>query len=146
VKLSFTLFGDSFTNLPANKLVIRLQPEEGVEVTVMNKVPGLTSTGSMDLQKSKLDLSFSEEFGDKRIADAYEKLLLEVMLGNQALFVRRDEVEQAWTWVDSIINAWNKNNELPEPYQAGTWGPVSSIGLLAREDRSWYENRIKKKQ
>lgn len=140
------LFGDSFTNLPANKLVIRLQPEEGVEVTVMNKVPGLTSTGSMDLQKSKLDLSFSEEFGDKRIADAYEKLLLEVMLGNQALFVRRDEVEQAWTWVDSIINAWNKNNELPEPYQAGTWGPVSSIGLLAREDRSWYENRIKKKQ
>lgn len=139
------LFGDSFTNLPANKLVIRLQPEEGVEVTVMNKVPGLTSTGSMDLQKSKLDLSFSEEFGDKRIADAYEKLLLEVMLGNQALFVRRDEVEQAWTWVDSIINAWNKNNELPEPYQAGTWGPVSSIGLLAREDRSWYENRIKKK-
>lgn len=140
------LFGDSFTNLPANKLVIRLQPEEGVEVTVMNKVPGLTSTGSMDLQKSKLDLSFSEEFGDKRIADAYEKLLLEVMLGNQALFVRRDEVEQAWTWVDSIINAWNKNNELPEPYQAGTWGPVSSIGLLAREDRSWYENRIKKKR
>lgn len=140
------LFGDSFANLPANKLVIRLQPEEGVEVTIMNKVPGLTSSGSMDLQKSKLDLSFSEEFGDRRIADAYEKLLLEVMLGNQALFVRRDEVEQAWTWVDSIINAWNKNNELPEPYQAGTWGPVSSIGLLAREDRSWYESKIKKKK
>ena len=140
------LFSDSFTNLPANKLVIRLQPEEGVEVTVMNKVPGLTSTGSMDLQKSKLDLSFSEEFGDRRIADAYEKLLLEVMLGNQALFVRRDEVEQAWTWVDSIMNAWSKNNELPEPYQAGTWGPVSSIGLLAREDRSWYESKIKKKK
>jgi glucose-6-phosphate 1-dehydrogenase len=140
------LFSDSFASLPPNKLVIRLQPEEGVEVTVMNKVPGLTSSGSMDLQKSKLDLSFSEEFGDRRIADAYEKLLLEVMIGNQALFVRRDEVEQAWSWVDSIIAAWNSNSELPEQYQAGTWGPVSSIGLLAREDRSWYESKIKKKK
>ncbi|MGQ8365677.1 glucose-6-phosphate dehydrogenase [Glaciecola sp. 1036] len=140
------LFGDSFQNLPANKLVIRLQPEEGVEITVMNKVPGLTSSGSMNLQKSKLDLSFSEEFADERIADAYEKLLLEVMIGNQALFVRRDEVEHAWQWVDSIIDAWAKENEDPEPYQAGTWGPVSSIGLLAREGRTWYEAKLKKKK
>ncbi len=140
------LFTDSFPNLPPNKLVIRLQPEEGVEVTVMNKVPGLTSSGSMDLQKSKLDLSFSEEFSETRIADAYEKLLLEVMIGNQALFVRRDEVEQAWHWADSIINAWQSNSEGPEPYQAGTWGPVSSIGLLAREERSWYESKIKKRK
>jgi glucose-6-phosphate 1-dehydrogenase len=139
------LFGTSFASLPANKVVIRLQPEEGVEVTVMNKVPGLTSTSSMDLQKSKLDLSFSEEFSDKRIPDAYEKLILEVMIGNQALFVRRDEVEQAWKYVDSIIDAWKANNEAPEGYQAGTWGPVSSIGLLAREDRSWYESKMKKK-
>lgn len=139
------LFGDSFATLPPNKLVIRLQPDEGVEVTVMNKVPGLTGTGSMDLQKSKLDLSFSEEFSDSRIADAYEKLLLEVMIGNQALFVRRDEVEQAWRYVDSILEAWGANNERPEPYQAGTWGPVSSIGLLAREDRSWYESKITRK-
>ncbi|WP_395342688.1 glucose-6-phosphate dehydrogenase [Ningiella sp. W23] len=139
------LFGESFSQLPPNKLVIRLQPEEGVEVTVMNKVPGLTSTGSMDLQKSKLDLSFSEEFSDQRIADAYEKLLLEVMIGNQALFVRRDEVEQAWTWADSIIEAWKNTNEGPEQYQAGTWGPVSSIGLLAKEGRSWYESKVKRK-
>lgn len=139
------LFGASFSQLPPNKLVIRLQPEEGVEVTIMNKVPGLTSTGSMGLQKSKLDLSFSEEFAEQRIADAYEKLLLEVMIGNQALFVRRDEVEQAWTWVDSIIKAWNSTSEGPEQYQAGTWGPVSSIGLLAKEGRSWYESKIRKK-
>lgn len=140
------LFGASFTQLPPNKLVIRLQPEEGVEVTVMNKIPGLTSTGAMDLQKSKLDLSFSEEFSDRRIADAYEKLLLEVMIGNQALFVRRDEVEQAWTWVDSIIDAWTKCSEGPEQYQSGTWGPVSSIGLLAKENRAWYESKIVKKK
>ena len=139
------LFGESFAQLPPNKLTIRLQPDEGVEVTVMNKVPGLTSTGSMDLQKSKLNLSFSEEFKDERIADAYEKLLLEVMIGNQALFVRRDEVEQAWKWVDGIFRAWNSNNESPEPYQAGTWGPVASIALLARDNRQWYESKIGKK-
>lgn len=140
------LFGDSFQNLPPNKLVIRLQPDEGVEITVMNKVPGLTSSGSMDLQKSKLDLSFSEAFSEERIPDAYEKLLLEVMLGNQALFVRRDEVEQAWNWVDSILEAWKHTNEPPEPYQAGTWGPVDSIGLLARANRSWYESKITRKK
>ena len=138
------LFAGSFSTLPQNKLVIRLQPDEGVEVTVMNKVPGLTTSGSMDLQKSKLNLSFSEAFADERIADAYEKLLLEVMIGNQALFVRRDEIEQAWTWVDSIKAAWDASNEPPESYQAGTWGPVSSIGLLAREERSWYETKLKR--
>lgn len=139
------LFKDSFPQLPANKIIIRLQPDEGVEVTVMNKVPGLTGRGSMDLQKSRLNLSFSETFKDERIADAYEKLLLEVMLGNQALFVRRDEVEAAWTWVDGILAAWGNSNEPPEPYQAGTWGPVASIALLARDDRAWYESRIGKK-
>ncbi len=140
------MFGDSFKSLPPNKLVIRLQPDEGVEITVMNKVPGLTSSGAMDLQKSKLNLSFSEAFADEHIPDAYEKLLLEVMLGNQALFVRRDEVEQAWRWVDSILAAWESSSEPPEPYQAGTWGPVDSIGLLARENRSWYESKQVKKK
>jgi glucose-6-phosphate 1-dehydrogenase len=139
------LFKDSFPQLPPNKLTIRLQPDEGVEVTVMNKVPGLTGTGHMDLQKSKLNLSFSETFKDERIADAYEKLILEVMMGNQSLFVRRDEVEAAWEWVDGIKAAWEQSNEEPEPYQAGTWGPVSSIALLAREDRAWYESRAGKK-
>jgi len=67
------------------------------------------------------------------------------MRGNQALFVRRDEVEQAWTWVDGIFKAWSANKDLPEPYQAGTWGPVASIGLLARDHRAWYESRVGKK-
>ena len=92
-----------------------------------------------------MNLSFSEAFSDERIADAYEKLLLEVMLGNQALFVRRDEVEQAWSWVDSIIGAWAAKNEPPEPYQAGTWGPVESIGLLAKTGRAWYQQQSVKK-
>lgn len=140
------LFKESFHKLPPNKLTIRLQPDEGVEVTVMNKVPGLKSSGSMDLQKSKLDLSFSEEFAESRIPDAYEKLLLEVTLGDQSLFVRRDEIEQAWTWVDGILEAWKSSKEKPDTYQAGTWGPVSSIALMARDDRAWYESKIKSKK
>src|SRR5690606_25668463 len=70
-KQPHNLFKDSFPSLPPNKLTIRLQPDEGVEVTVMNKLPGLTGTHSMDLQKTKLNLSFSETFKDERIADAY---------------------------------------------------------------------------
>lgn len=134
------LFSDSFATLPPNKLTIRLQPDEGVQVTVMNKVPGLGGASAMNLQKSKLNLSFSEEFEAERIPDAYEKLLLEVMLGDQSLFVRRDEVEQAWNWVDGIFEAWDATNEDPDGYPAGSWGPTSSIALLAREDRSWYDS------
>lgn len=131
------IFFETYKQLPANKLIIRLQPDEGVEIQIMNKIPGLGET--MQLQQTKLDLSFDETFKAQRIADAYERLLLEAMLGNQYLFVRRDEVEQAWKWVDGILDAWKTNNEPPKPYQAGTWGPVAAISLLAREDRNWDE-------
>jgi glucose-6-phosphate 1-dehydrogenase len=103
----------------------------------MNKIPGLGE--NMRLQQSKLDLSFDETFKSQRIADAYERLLLEAMLGNQYLFVRRDEVEQAWQWVDGIINAWRNCNEPPKSYQAGTWGPVAAISMMARDERNWDE-------
>lgn len=104
---------------------------------MMNKVPGLEQTTR--LQTTKLDLSFSDTFKNERIADAYERLLLEAMLGNQALFVRRDEVEQAWTWVDGIISAWEMSNEKPKSYPAGTWGPVASVALITKDGRSWDE-------
>jgi glucose-6-phosphate 1-dehydrogenase len=131
------IFHETYKQLPANKLIIRLQPDEGVEIQIMNKIPGLGE--NMQLQQSKLDLSFDETFKSQRIADAYERLLLEAMLGNQYLFVRRDEVEQAWKWVDGILGAWKANNEPPKAYQAGTWGPVAAISLLARDDRNWDE-------
>jgi glucose-6-phosphate 1-dehydrogenase len=131
------IFHETYNELPANKLIIRLQPDEGVEIQVMNKIPGLGE--HMRLQQSKLDLSFDETFKSQRIADAYERLLLEAMLGNQYLFVRRDEVEQAWHWVDGILNAWKNNNEPAKTYQAGTWGPVASISMLARDERNWDE-------
>ncbi|SFN47885.1 glucose-6-phosphate 1-dehydrogenase [Izhakiella capsodis] len=131
------LFKESWQELPQNKLTIRLQPDEGVDIEILNKVPGLDH--KHNLQTTKLDLSYSETFNQSHLADAYERLLLEAMRGIQALFVRRDEVEAAWKWVDSIIDAWSTDKEPPKPYQAGTWGPVSSVAMITRDGRSWNE-------
>ena len=131
------IFKESYNDLPANKLTIRLQPDEGVELQMMNKIPGIAS--QMYIQENKLDLSFTDTYNDERVVDAYERLMLEVLNGNQSLFVSRDEVEAAWTWADSIIDAWKITNEKPKPYAAGSWGPVSSISLIARDDRQWVE-------
>jgi glucose-6-phosphate 1-dehydrogenase len=131
------IFKESYSDLPANKLTIRLQPDEGVELQMMNKIPGIAS--QMNIQENKLDLSFNDTYQDQRVIDAYERLMLEVLNGNQSLFVSRDEVEAAWTWADSIIDAWQATNESPKPYAAGSWGPVSSISLIARDDRQWVE-------
>ena len=131
------LFYDSYRELPPNKLTIRLQPDEGMDIQILNKIPGLDH--KHHLQTTKLDLSFSDTFNQAHVADAYERLLLETMRGIQALFVRRDEVEEAWKWVDSIINAWNSDPEPPRPYQAGTWGPVASVAMITRDGRSWNE-------
>ncbi len=135
--LPHNIFKESYRKLPANRLIIRLQPDEGVEIEVMNKVPGLSK--GVQLQQTMLDLSFTETFRNERIPDAYERLMLEAMRSNPALFIRRDEVEQAWTWVDSIQDAWAAQNEAPKSYAAGTWGPVASITLLARDGREWDE-------
>jgi len=131
------IFKESYSDLPANKLTIRLQPDEGVELQMMNKIPGIAS--QMKIQENKLDLSFSQTYNDERVVDAYERLMLEVLNGNQSLFVSRDEVEAAWIWADSIIEAWQSTNDAPKPYAAGSWGPVSSISLIARDDRQWVE-------
>ena len=131
------LFKDSYSELPQNKLTIRLQPDEGVDIEILNKVPGLDHKHK--LQTTKLDLSYSETFNQSHLADAYERLLLESMRGIQALFVRRDEVEAAWSWVDSIIEAWNADGDASKPYQAGTWGPVASVAMITRDGRSWNE-------
>jgi glucose-6-phosphate 1-dehydrogenase len=131
------IFKESHVDLPANKLTIRLQPDEGVELQMMNKIPGIAS--QMHIQENKLDLSFSETYENQRVVDAYERLMLEVINGNQSLFVSRDEVEAAWTWADSIIEAWHTSNEAPKAYPAGTWGPVASLSMIARDDRQWVE-------
>jgi len=129
------IFHETLSQLPPNRLIIRLQPDEGVEIEMMNKVPGLGKR--MQLQPTKLDLSFFETFDNKRIADAYERLLLEAIQGNQYLFVHRDEVESAWQWIDGIRSAWDDVGEPPKSYQSGTWGPVASVSLLAQDAREW---------
>lgn len=134
-KPALNIFSDSYQDLPQNKLTIRLQPDEGIDIEILNKAPGLEH--KHHLQTTKLDLSFSETFNQIHLADAYERLLLEAMRGIQALFVRRDEVEEAWKWVDSIMEAWAKDNQPPKPYQAGTWGPDASDVMITKDGRSW---------
>ena len=136
-QLPHNIFADSYHELPPNKLIIHLQPNEGVEVEILNKIPGIDE--SIKLQQTKLDLSFFEAFKKSRIFGGYEKLVLEAMRGNPTLFISREEIEQAWTWVDSIQNAWAHSNEKPKPYPAGSWGPVASVALLARDGRAWEE-------
>ncbi|MXP67368.1 glucose-6-phosphate dehydrogenase [Pantoea sp. Aalb] len=135
--IEMNLFKDYYVKLPQNKLTIRLQPDEGVDIEILNKVPGLDHKHK--LQTTKLDLSYSETFTQSHLADAYERLLLESMRGIQALFVRRDEVEAAWNWVDSIIDAWSTDTNSLKLYKAGTWGPIASVAMISRDGRSWNE-------
>jgi len=119
----------------ANKLIIRLQPDEGVKLMMMIKDPG---PGGMRLRQVPLNLSFAETFTE-RTPEAYERLLLDVVRGNQTLFMRRDELEAAWMWVDPIRQAWDRSSEPPQTYTAGTWGPSGAVALIERDGRTWYE-------
>ena len=120
-----------------NRLVIRLQPDEGVKLWLMIKDPG---PGGMRLSNVPLDMSFADAF-NVRNPDAYERLIMDVVRGNQALFMRRDEVEAAWAWIDPVLDAWSASSETPKPYTAGTWGPSSAVALIERDGRTWYEDQ-----
>jgi len=119
----------------ANRLVLRLQPDEGVKQWITIKDPG---PGGLRLRHVPLDMSFAEAF-QARNPDAYERLLLDVIRGNQTLFMRRDEVEVAWNWVDPIRQAWERSGTPPKPYAAGSWGPSAAIALIERDGRTWHE-------
>lgn len=122
-------------HLAPNRLVIRLQPDDGMQLVTMAKIPG---SGRLRLRETNLDLRFGEQFKD-RAPDAYERLLTDVLRGEQTLFMRRDEVEAAWDWVDPIEKGWREHMPKPQLYPAGTNGPSQAIGLIEREGRSWYE-------
>ncbi|MCW4149604.1 glucose-6-phosphate dehydrogenase [Halomonas sp. 18H] len=132
------IFDPDQRSLAANKLVIRLQPDEGIALQVLTKDSGLDK--GMRLRPGPLHLDFNNAFAKTRIPDAYERLLLEVMKGQQYLFVRRDEVEHAWKWCDSLIEAWQERDEPPRRYPSGSWGPVASIAMISQDGRSWYED------
>jgi len=120
----------------ANRLVIRLQPEEYVRLQVMAKEPGLDRAGIV-LREVNLDLSLTTAFAKARRRIAYERLLLDLIEGEQTLFVRRDEVEAQWRWVDAIRKVWASGDDEVKAYASGSWGPNAAIALTERDGRSW---------
>lgn len=118
----------------ANRLIIRIQPEETIKLFFLAKQPGDTNR----LKPVYLDLDFNEMFNSQR-TDGYERLLLDVIRGKLTLFVRRDEQIAAWKWVEPILQTWEELKIAPKPYPAGTWGPASSSALLARDGLYWHE-------
>lgn len=120
-----------------NVLSIRLQPNEGITLGVTIKEPG---PGGMRLIDVPLDMSFAEALGqDAEQVDAYERLIMDVMRGNQTLFMRGDEVEAAWAWTDPIIQGWEARNDVPKPYDSGSAGPDYANELMRRDGREWRE-------
>jgi glucose-6-phosphate 1-dehydrogenase len=132
------IFKDRGGRMDANTLIIRLQPEEYVRLLVMAKEPGL-DRGGVTLREVPLDLSLTTAFAGSRRRIAYERLLLDLIEGDQTLFVRRDEVEAQWTWIDGIRNLWETNSLEPKSYGAGGWGPSAAIALAERDGVSWHE-------
>ena len=133
------LFRSGFgTGLEANALIIRLQPEEYIRLLIMAKEPGL-DRGGVKLREVPLDVSLVAAFAGQRRRIAYERLLLDLLEGDPTLFVRRDEVEAQWEWIDSIIAGWQEAGVKAAPYAAGNWGPSSAIALIERDGASWHE-------
>ncbi|SFR83318.1 glucose-6-phosphate dehydrogenase [Sphingomonas jatrophae] len=133
-----SMFAGRGARLQANKLVIRLQPEENISLMMMAKQPGLDRQG-IRLREVPLDLGLANAFADVRRRIAYERLLLDLIEGDPTLFVRRDEVEAQWEWIDAIRAGWAANGMEPKPYAAGTWGPSAAIALTERDGVSWHD-------
>ena len=131
-----SIFGEASRQIVANRLVVRLQPDEAVKLFLMSKDPG---PGGMRLKNVPLNLAYDEAFSD-RYPDAYERLLMDVVRGNPALFMRKDEVEAAWEWIEPILEGWAARAEPPRTYVAGSWGPSSAIALIERDGRTWHED------
>ena len=132
-ELPFTIFNDS-AHKSVNRLLIRLQPEEHIQLQMMAKEPG----SGMKLRPVSLNLDLESAFTGRR-AEAYERLLIDVIKGRLTHFMRRDELEAAWAWVEPIIDGWQQLGEKPKAYTAGSWGPAASSALMAREGSSWVE-------
>ncbi len=131
-----SIFGD--VELKPNKLIISLQPDENIGLTIMAKTPGLDRDG-LKLRNVSLDIGSNDAFADVRRRIAYERLLLDLIEGKQTLFVRRDEVEAQWTWIDAIRAGWAATGMTPKTYAAGNWGPSAAIALTERDGVSWHD-------
>ena len=121
-----------------NALVIRLQPNEGMTMDLTIKEPG---PGGMRLIDVPLDMTFAEALGPEvdAVPDAYERLIMDVIRGNQTLFMRGDEVEAAWSWTDPVIDQWIRKGSAPAKYEPGSSGPEDSLMLMHKDGRKWRE-------
>ncbi|WP_406736757.1 glucose-6-phosphate dehydrogenase [Thioclava sp. GXIMD4215] len=131
-----SIFDEAEGSWQPNQLVIRLQPNEGMNLKMMIKEPG---PGGMRLKQVPLDMSFAQALGEEGadMPDAYERLIMDVIRGNQTLFMRGDEVEAAWAWTDPIIQGWEERGDTPRPYDSGTTGPDDALMLMHRDGRRW---------
>ena len=134
----YSIFASRGATTKPNKLIIGLQPEETISLHLMSKTPGLDRQG-VRLREIPLDIGLANAFSEYRRRIAYERLLLDLIEGDPTLFVRRDEVEAQWSWIDRIRSAWAEKGMAPRPYAAGTWGPSAAIALTERDGISWHE-------
>ncbi len=132
----YNIFAGIGATLAPNTLLIKLQPEEMITLTLMHKEPGMND---VTLTQVPLNLSAGTAFGQGRGRSAYVRMLLDVLRNNSALFVRRDEVEAAWQWIDGILEGWRTTGQKVKPYSAGSSGPSAAIALAERNNHSWHE-------
>ena len=130
-----SLFGAGAGEHVPNRLVIRLQPDEGLELHLMAKVPG----DEMRLRPVTLNLDFADTYSGRQW-DAYERLVMDVIRGKLTLFMRRDELDAAWRWIEPVLDGWEQDRNAPKTYTAGTWGPVASSTLLGRDGNEWRQD------
>jgi len=132
-----SIFAQNTASFQPNCLIIRLQPDEGLQLNLMAKTPG----DGMRLKPVELELDFRETFKAPRM-EAYERLLLDVLRGQLTLFMRSDELEAAWSWVEPILDFWEGEDTDPMPYTAGTWGPPAASALIGRDGLQWREEAL----
>ncbi|MBV9526762.1 glucose-6-phosphate dehydrogenase [Sphingomonas sp.] len=133
-----SIFSGRGAELAANRLIISLQPDENIRLAIMTKQPGLDHEG-IRLREIELDVRDTNAFADVRRRIAYERLLSDLIAGESTLFVRRDEVEAQWHWIDAIRRGWREHDVSPKLYAAGTWGPTAAIAMTEREGVSWHD-------
>jgi glucose-6-phosphate 1-dehydrogenase len=133
--VALNIFPEAAGRIDPNRLIVRLQPDEGIKLMLVSKDPG---PGGLRLRDTALNLSFAEAF-KTRFPDAYERLLMDVVRGNATLFMRRDEVEAAWRWIEPILDGWNRTAQACKLYTAGTWGPSAAVALIERDGRTWHD-------
>jgi glucose-6-phosphate 1-dehydrogenase len=132
-----SIFAQPVGSFQPNSLVIRLQPDEGLHLNLMAKTPG----DGMRLKPVDLELDFRETFKKPRM-EAYERLLMDVLRGQLTLFMRSDELEAAWAWVEPILEFWEQEENEPIPYTAGSWGPAAASALIGRDGLQWREEAL----